>query len=205
MDTGLNDFNTGDNMSDVMNLGDIPDLSGIGSDFGDAGGTKFENGWYQGVILGTRTFTDKNGNERVFESQDVASAKGDSRNLRLQVELKRKDGRTLNVSTMVNYSQTDLTQETVQAIAAKLAEAKASGEKVQWGTLFRSYMALSRLSALQKIAGVRQFQRSGDGALDITPLFGKAGFFRLKDDDRNPQYKDIDKFQDSEPRKVPVL
>lgn len=195
---------TGDNtMSDaILSLGDIPDLSGI---TGESDAPKWENGWYRGQVLGTRSFTDKNGNDRVFESTDAISAKGDSRNLRLQVLITRKDGKTMNSSVLVNYVPDDLSQETVQAIAGKLAAAKETGENVEWGPLFRAYMGLTRLSALQKIAGVRQFQRGGDGGLDITPLFGKTGFFRLKDDSRNAAYKEVDKFQPNAPTKVPVL
>lgn len=186
----------------IGNLGDIPDLSGIG---GDSEPTKWENGWYRGQVLGTRSFTDKNGNDRVFESTDGVSAKGDSRNIRLQTVITRKDGKTLNSSVLINYNPDDLSQETVQAIAAKLAEAKDKGEQPEWGPLFRSYMTLQRLSALQKIAGVRQLQRNAEGGLDITPLFGKTGFFRLKDDSRNAAYKEVDKFQPNAPTKVPVL
>lgn len=187
----------------ILSLGDIPDLSGIGE--GESTFTPFVNGWYQGVILEKREFTDKNGNDRMFPSGDTVSQKGDSRNLALQVVLTRKDGKTLSSKATLNYRLEDLTQETVQQIAAVMAKAKESGEQAQWGPLFRSYMCLMRLSALQKIAGVRQLQRTSDGGLDITPLFGKTAYFRIKDDSRNAAYKEIDKFQATAPSKVPVL
>lgn len=191
--------NNGELMSD-FNLGDIPDLSGID---GNDRPEPFADGWYRGVILEKREFTDKNGNERVFESSDTLSQKSDSRNIRLQLELTRKsDGKTLNVSTLVNYKPSDLTAETVGAIALRNKERKEGG--AEWGDLFRPMMTLTRLAKLQKIAGIRQFQRTADGGLDISPLFGKVGYFRLRPDTRNPAYKEVSDFQDYEPRKAGV-
>lgn len=184
-----------------FNLGDIPDLSGIDD---RAEFQPFENGWYAGTILSKREFTDKNGNDRVFESTDTVSQKGDSRNIRLQLELKRQsDGRVLNVSTLINYSPEDLSQETVQKVAEHKEKVNSSGE--EWGPLFRSFMTLTRLGKLQKIAGVRQLQRNGDGGLDLKPLYGKSAYFRIKDDSRNPQYKEVVDFRETKPVKVPVL
>lgn len=187
----------------ILSLGDIPDLSGMSGM--DREFTPFEDGWYRATILDKREFTDKNGNERTFASADVQSAKGDSRNITLQVTITRKDGQTLNNKIGVNYRTDDLTQDTIQAIAAQNERNKAEGGKPTWGTLFRSYMALMQLGTLQKVAGVRQFQRSGDGGLDIAPLFGKTVYVRLGPDDRNPQYKSVVRFQAHEPKKVPVL
>lgn len=188
-------------MSDTFNLGDIPDLSGIGDDRPES--TPLADGWYQGVFLEKREFTDRNGNDRVFESSDTP-AQSTGRNIRLQIELTRKsDGKKFNVSTLVHYKPEDLTAETIQAIAARRAENKESG--AEWGDLFRPFMTLSRLSKLQNIAGVRQLQRSADGGLDISPLYGKVAFFRLKPDTRNPQYKEVADYQLAEPKRVPVL
>ena len=194
----VNTFN-GELMSDNFNLGDIPDLSAIE----DSRPEPLADGWYQGTILEKREFTDNNGNDRVFESSD-APAQRSGRNIRLQVELKRRsDGKTFNVSTLINYKPEDLTAETVAAIAKRRAENKENG--TEWGDLFRPFMTLTRLSKLQKIAGVRQLQRNGDGGLDLTPLFGKVAYFRVKPDSRNPIYKEVADFQDYEPKKVPVL
>lgn len=185
-------------MSEI-NLGDIPDLSNFEGDRPEP----LADGWYQGTILEKREFTDSNGNDRVFESSDTPAQKS-GRNIRLQVELKRRsDGRTFNLSTLINYNPSDLTAETISAVAARRAENKASGEG--WGDLFRPMITLTRLSKLQKIAGVRQLQRNGDGGLDLTPLYTKTAYFKVKPDDRNPQYKAIADFQENEPRKVPVL
>jgi hypothetical protein len=186
----------------IGNLGDIPDLSGVGDEQSSGA---FVDGWYEGRIQAKREFTDKNGNDRLFESGDTPSANGESRNIRLQVELTRaSDGRTLNTSTLINYQPTDLTAETVAAIAAQKEKNKESGER-QWGPLFRSFMSLTRLGKLQKIAGVRQLQRNGDGGLDLTPVYGKTAYFKLGEDDRNPQYKAIVDFRETKPTKVPVL
>ena len=188
-------------MSEIFNLGDIPDLSDI---LGDTDGpAPFEDGWYKGTILAERSFTDQNGNDRVFASSDSVSAKGDSRNVRLQVEIKRTDGRTLNVSTLVNYNPDDLTQATIQAVAKRREEAKENNG--QMGDLFRPFMTIKRLGTLQKIGGVRQLQRNGDGGLDLTPLYNKVAYFKLQPDSRNPQYKEVGDFRFDAPKRGKVL
>lgn len=186
-------------MSSEINLGDIPDLSGIE----DVRPDPLADGWYQGTILAKREFTDSNGNDRVFDSSDTPAQKS-GRNIRLQVELKRRsDNKTFNLSTLINYNPTDLTPETVSAVAARKAANKESG--AEWGDLFRPFMTLTRLGKLQKIAGVRQLQRSADGGLDLSALYGKTAYFRVKPDSRNDKYKEVADFQETEPKRVPVL
>ncbi len=186
-------------MSTDFNLGDIPDLSAIE----DVRPEGFSDGWYEGQILAKREFTDKNGNDRVFESSDTPAQRS-GRNIRLQIVLtRRSDKRTLNVSTLINYKPEDLTAETVGAVAQRKQENKENG--AEWGDLFRPFMTLTRLGKLQKIASVRQLQRTADGGLDLSPLFGKTAYFRIKPDSRNPQYKEVADFQENEPKKVPVL
>lgn len=185
-------------MSEI-NIGDIPDLSGIGD---TATAEPFADGWYQGTILAKREFVDSTGSDRVFESSDEPAQSGNGRNVRLQVEIKRQDGRTLNASTLVNYQTDDLSQATVQAIAAHREQ---SGGKNQWGELFRPFMSLMRLGKLQRIAGVRQLQRNGNGGLDLTPLYGKTAYFKLGPDRRNEQYKEIKDFTEKVGPKVKVL
>lgn len=186
-------------MTDTLKLADIPDLSGIG----DEKPEPFVDGWYEGTILAKREFTDSNGNDRVFESSDAPAMKS-GRNIRLQVALKRRsDGRTMNTSTLINYQPEDLSAETVQAVTAQREKVKTGGE--EWGSLFRPFMTLTRLGKLQKIAKVRQLQRNGDGGLDLTPLYGKTAYFKIGEDSRNAQYKEVKDFQDFEPKRVPVL
>lgn len=182
-----------------LSLGDIPDLSEVGT----SESTAFQDGWYGGTIIEQRAFTDSNGSDRVFSSSDEVSQKGDSRNIRLQVELKRgSDGRVFNTSAQINYQPDDLTQETVQAVIANTAKVKETGER---RNDFRPFIALQQLGKLQKIAGVRQLQRNGNGGLNLTPLYGKTAYFKLGPDDRNPQYKKIVDFRETKPTKVPVL
>lgn len=183
-------------METEMNLADVPSIPDMsGYDVG-SGSEPFVNGWYAGTVLGTRTSTDKNGNERVFESGDEPSQNTDSRNIRLQIVVKRKsDGRSLNARYLVNYRPEDLTAETIATVTAHQAKVKAGEE---WGSLFRPFASLRNLSELQKIAGVRQFQRNGNGGLDIHGLFGKNIYVRLADDDRNPQYKQIKEIRSTE-------
>lgn len=182
----------------VENLGDIPDLSGIGDDRQEF--VPFEDGWYQGTVSAQRVMTDKVGNERIFASSDEVSSKGDSRNIRLQVELKRQsDGRGLNLGYLLNYRPEDLSQEVVSKVTAQHEKVKEGGE---WGDLFRSFMTLTRLGKLQKVAAIRQFQRNGNGGLDLTPLFGKSAYFRITPDERNPQYKQISDIRTTAPKNL---
>jgi len=186
---------------DTINLGDIPDLSGISN---TADSEPWADGWYSGTILERREFTDSNGNDRVFESGDQPSQNGDSRNITLQVQIKRQtDGRTLNSSVRVNYRAEDLTRETIQAVAKAQETAKENGN--QMGDLFRPFMVLTRLSKLQRIGGVRQLQRNGNGGLDLTPVFGKTAYFRLGDDPRtNGKYKEVKDFSAEAPKRLKV-
>lgn len=181
-----------------INLADIPDLSGVE----EQESTPFTDGWYAATIIEKRQFTDRNGNDRVFESSDTVSNAGDSRNIRLQLQIKRQsDGRELNTSHLVNYKPEHLTQETVQAVLAKKETAKDEG----WGELFGPFMTLQRLAKLQKVAGVRQFAKNGNGGLDLHSLYGKPAYVRLTDDDRNPQYKAVADIRPDKPAKAPVL
>ena len=181
-------------MSEAMNLGDIPDLSGVE----EVAAAAWETGWYEGTILEQHSFTDRNGNDRVFESGDTPSANGNSRNIRLQVGIKRQlDGRTMNVSTLINYQPEDLTQATVAAVTAHRDRVK---EGDQWGSLFRPFMTLSRLGKLQKIADVRQLQRNGDGGLQLKPLYGRKAYFKLGPDEKNPQYMTVKDFRETKPK-----
>jgi hypothetical protein len=71
----------------------------------------------------------------------------------------------------------------------------------EWGSdLFRSFMTLQRLSKLQKLAGVRQFARNGNGGLDLTPVYNKTGYFKLGQDSRNPIYKEIKDLRATPPK-----
>lgn len=183
-----------------MSLGDIPDLSGLAA--ASANPDPFLDGWYKGQIVQKRQFTDSNGNDRVFETSDEPAQRS-GRNIRLQLALTRQsDGRTMNNSVLLNYQPDDLTATTVQQITAHQEKVKDGAE---WGPLFRSFMTLTRLSKLQAIAGVRQFQRNGNGGLDLAPLYGKIAWFKLGTDPRNEKYKEVKDYRSTPPTKVPVL
>jgi hypothetical protein len=185
----------------TLSLPEIPDLSSI--EESGAKASRFEDGWYEGTIQERRELTDRSGNDRIFESDDQPSKGGDSRNIRVQVELLRKsDGRKLGTNTMINYRPEDLSADVVAQVTAKMADVKGGAE---WGSLFRPFMTLSRLSKLQKLAGVRQLQRNGNGGLDLQPLYGKKGYFRLAPDDRNPEFKAIVEIRAEAPPKAKVL
>lgn len=189
--------------TETLNLEDIPaipDLSGIADPTGSGSFEKFGPGWYAGEILESRTRTDKAGNESTFASDDLPSQSGDSRNIRLQVAVTRQSDKAVNhYSLRMNYRPEDLTAETVQQITAQMEQVK-NGE--QWGSLFRPFMVLNRLSKLQKIAGVRQLQRNGNGGLDLHPVFGKKGYFRLAPQKDKPEYLEIADFRETAPKKV---
>lgn len=172
-------------MTEEINLTDIPDLSALSGN--NEGSNSWQDGWYAATILQSRSFTDRNGNDRVFDSTDAPSANGDSRNIRLQVEVRRSDGQKLYTGSLVNYRHDDLQSPTVQAVIADNAKAQDDQDP----SLTRARLTLARLSKLQKIAGVRNFARNGEGGLNINAVFGKQCFVRLGEDKRNPQYKEI--------------
>ena len=187
-------------VDETLAIPDIPDLSGIQD---PTSREPFGDGWYEGTIIAKRELTDRAGNERIFESDDTPSQAGDSRNIRLQTELVRQsDGRKLGTNVLINYRPEDLSAETVAQVTAHMELVKGGAE---WGAYFRPFMTLSRLSKLQKIAGVRQLQRNGNGGLDLQPLYGKKGYFRLAPDDRNPEFKAIKEFRETKPAKAKVL
>lgn len=181
-------------------LPDIPDLTGIAPEEV----APWADGWYKGTIVGRREFTDRNGNDRVFESADEPAQAGDSRNIRLQAQIVRgSDNRTMNTSVLVNYRPEDFQPEQVAAIAEKREEMKKDPD-ADWGELFRPFKTLERIGTLQRIAEVRSFQQNGSG-LDLAPLFGKTAYFKLAQDKRNPQYKQVVAFREDAPKAAAVL
>lgn len=181
-------------------LPEVPDLSGVTEDRPEP----FEDGWYQGTFLETRTFTNKDGNELTFTSEDVEAQKT-GRNIFLQTQITRKtDGRKLNTRVLVNYRPEDLTTTVLAAVAERKAQIK-SEEEEDWGNLFRAFMSQVRIGTLQRIAGIRQFQKNGNGGLDISPLFTKTAFFRIGPQKDKPEYKDVKEFSDTAPKKKAVL
>lgn len=187
-----------------FSLADVPDLSGVTDDF--SGPTPFEDGIYEGTVQKERRITDRNGNDRVFETTDTPSNNGNGRNIRLQIEITRKsDGRTLGTSYNVFYRPEDLSAETIQKVIAHKDAAKESGEKVQWGDLFGPFMTLQKLATLQRIAGVRSFQRTPEGGLDVSAIYGKRVYATLGPDKRNPQYKEVVRLSPEAPKRQPVL
>lgn len=187
-----------------LNLGDIPELPSFNDFGGDTDSKPFEDGWYEGTIVESRTTLGRDGNERVFASGDEPSLNSDSRNVKLQVIVKRKsDGRELNARYNVNYRNEDLTPETVNAVIAH--QTKVTSEGAKWDSLFRPFLVLKRLRDLQEVAGVRSFQRNGNGGLDLHGLYGKKVYTKLVPDDRNPQYKAIKEVRATAPKRAVIL
>lgn len=190
--------------TDTMHLTEVPDFSGITEDRPEA----WEDGWYAARIVPTRTINSRDGNTLTFATEDTLSRGGDSRNIRLQMSLHRKsDGRALSTNHNVNYRVEDLTGEIVKAVLARKESIKAaaqSGERLEWGQLFRAFMGITRLGTLQRIAGIRRFETLPQGGFDLRPLFNKACFVRLGDDDEG-KYKEIKEISDVPPKKASDL
>jgi hypothetical protein len=190
------------NEVDNLTLPEIPDLSGMIEDRPAA----WEDGWYDAIVLESQTVTSRTtGAVTTFTSEDRISKAGDSRNLFLRVQIKRrKDGRTLVTrAKCINYRPSDFTPERVAAVIEGKTRAKEEGS---WSDtdLRRSFLSMLRIGSLQRIAGVKQFQHTPEGGLDLTPLFGKPGFARLADDDQG-KYKEAAEINDTVGPKTKVL
>ena len=186
----------------VFSLPDIPDLSGIQDTYPGGDSKPLVDGWYEGEIVDKRTLTTRAGNEVSFETTDSPSQAGDSRNIRLQVVVKRQeDGRTYGLNNLINYKPEFLTQETVQAINAFIEKVKSGEAQWKGSGMFRPFKVLKTLGTLQKVAGVRQLSRTEDGGLNLSPLYGKKAWFRLGPDEQKPQYKAILDIRETKPTK----
>ena len=165
------------------------DLEGIDGG-GEASG--FADGWYEGFFLATRSFTSKDGTARQFLSGDTPSKDGASRNIRLEVEVTRKtDGRTMNLTMLLNYRYEDLDTSTIQAVKDGKADT-------------RTKLSLQRLSQLQTIAACGPLIPDGQGGIELGALYGKTAFFRLGPDNRNSAFKQIKACQLEAPKRAAV-
>ena len=166
------------------------DLDGIDGG-GEASG--FVDGWYEGFFLHTRNFKSKDGTARTFSSGDTPSKDGASRNIRLEVEVTRKtDGRTMNLTMLLNYRYEDLDTSTIQAVKDGKADT-------------RTKLSLQRLAGLQKIAACGPLISDGQGGIELGPLYGKTAYFRLGPDNRNSAFKQIKACQLEAPKRAAVL
>ena len=175
-----------------QSLPEIPDLSGMTEDKPEP----WADGWYNAAVQASQTF-EKDGMVTTFNTEDVLSRAGDSRNIFVRFQITRKDGRKMQTKYLINYRTSDFTAESIAAVQARKAEVKAGGE---WGPMFRTFSALTGIGTLQRIAGVRQFQRTADGGLDLSPLFTKSFFARLRDD-KEGRYKEVAAISDTAPKK----
>lgn len=177
----------------TQSLPDLPDLSGMTEDRPEP----WADGWYTATVEQSHAVT-REGMEVTYATKDVPSRDGQSRNLQIRLVVTRKsDGRTMHTKTLINYRQSDFSAETLSAVQTRKAEVKVGGE---WGPMFRPFQALTSIGSLQRIAAIRQFQRTADGGFDLTPLFGKSVFVRMKDDEAG-RYKDITAISDTAPKK----
>jgi hypothetical protein len=186
-------------MTDEMTLPAIPNFADVPD---EPRSEPWVDGWYAGTFLAARTFTTRDGNEVTHASEDTVSKNGDSRNITLQAQLTRRASKgEFNGRVRLNYRPAvDFTTERI----ARIAELNSGSKDDATSDEVRSRIALGQLKRLQKIAGAT-FARNGNGGLDLTPVFGKGGFFRIKDGDPNPTtgkvYKEIVEFAAEPPKK----
>lgn len=176
----------------TQSLPEIPDLSGMTEDRPEP----WADGWYGAIVQASQQF-EKDGMVTTYNTEDVLSRAGDSRNIFVRFQITRKDGRRMQTKYLINYRPSDFSAETIAAIQAKKAEVKAGGE---WGSMFRAFSALTGIGTLQRIASVRQFQRTADGGLDLSPLVSKPFFARLRDD-KDGRFKEVAAISDTAPKK----
>lgn len=183
----------------TMEIPTLPDLSSLVNETSEA--PAWQNGWYACEFLAERSFTDRNGNDRVFVSGDDPAMSGNGRNIRLQLKVTSTSGKEMYLNSLTNYRPEDLTSDNITAVIADNALAREDQDT----SLTRSRLTLQRLGKLQSIAGIAAFHGAENGGLELKPIFGKKAFVRLKDDDRNPQYKAVADFRTTKPTKAPVL
>jgi hypothetical protein len=183
----------------VATLPEVPDLTGMTEDRPEP----WQIGWYSARILSTRTVTSREtGAAMIFNTDDTLSNRQDSRNIRLQLEVRRKsDGQMMHTNHLINYRNENLTAEMVAAVLARKAEIKAAaklGQKVEWGELFGAFMTQLRIGTLQRLAG-GNLGRGTDGGFLLSPLIGRSLFVRLVDDDAK-RYKEVKEISDTAPK-----
>lgn len=142
-------------------------------DFYEAPGGAWPKGWYPATII--EGYATPKGKQ--FRTEDSASLKGDSRNLRLCVLASDGKGeRTMQES--FNYRVGDFSDERKAFI--KSAREENKDVKGRWTDYDaqRSSLALVKLSVIAKAVGA-SFATNGNGGLVTAPLIGKKVDIRL--------------------------
>jgi hypothetical protein len=142
------------------------------ADFAEEPGGAWASGWYKAEII--EGYTTQKG--KTFLTEDGASQKGDSRNLRLCVKVFNGDSeRTMQES--FNYRPSDFTAERLAYI--KEARIENKNVKGRWADadVQRSSLAIATLGQIEKALG--QGFRRANGVLLTQPLVGKKLDVRL--------------------------
>lgn len=118
------------------------------AEFADEPGGAWAPGWYAAEII--EGYTTQKG--KVFTTEDAASSKGDSRNLRVCLKVSGPSGdRTMQES--FNYRTSDFSSERLAFI--KEARAEYKDVKGRWadGDAQRSSLAIAKLGQIEKASG----------------------------------------------------
>ena len=142
----------------------VEDVGSLDDFFEEPSGA-WPSGWYVGEIL--EGYTTAKG--KTFLTEDAASQKGDSRNLRICVKVEKgKDERTLQET--YNYRPTDLTAERKAFVKEAREEYKAIKGRWPDADAQRSSLALVGISMFSKL--IQGGFKRANGALIVTPLIG---------------------------------
>jgi hypothetical protein len=130
---------------------------------------RWDDGWYSGVIVAEYETT---GNfAKINKTEDVPSAAGDSRNLKLCVTVVNGND-TKSLNTTINYRPEALDAERMEDLRTR----KAAKEQLA-GSDFRDAMSLSRFHELER-AGI-PVEDNGHGGMDVDKMIGVAADFYL--------------------------
>ena len=155
---------------------DVPSLT----DFAEEAGGAWPAGWYGATII--EGYATSRGKQ--FVTEDTASKKGDSRNLRVCFSLNGGTLGTRNTFESFNYRVDDLTTERLAQIKELREEFK--GVKGAWpgqSDAQRSSLAIAGLGQFTKAIG-SGLKRTAEGNIIPTPFVGKTADVRLNIDDK---------------------
>jgi hypothetical protein len=173
-------------MPDTLDVATVAEEVTSLSDFAEPTGGAWPKGWYAAeVIEGYKTQKG-----RVFETQDALSAKGDSRNVRLCLNVAGPGGdRTMQTS--LNYRPEDFTADRLAAI--KQARQDHKGVQGKWSDapdLQRSSLAVGKIGQAEEAFGFAL--RSSDNIIVASRALGQKVDVYLSETEEG--YNDVTKF-----------
>jgi hypothetical protein len=177
------DMTTTDNTT-LVPEGFVPDLSELAEEPSQGA---WPTGWYAATIV--EGYATRKGTQ--FVTEDFLSGKGDSRNLRICVQIRNAKGETRNMNQLYNYRFDDLSLERISAIQEARQEFKGVQGKWPGGAsdLQRSSLALAKLGAIQKAVGFKLNKTSVgvsvltliDQSVDVRLVIDENGYNEIKE------------------------